>query len=71
VRVFVVLFFAAVCAGMAQQTEDTQRVQKQLAERDAVIKTLTESLAIARLRASCFRNSGPKRNSVRRRSART
>ena len=39
---------------MAQQTEDTQRAQKQLAERDAVIKTLTESLAIARTESELF-----------------
>ena len=52
---------------MAQQTEDMQHAldqlsasyanaQKQLAERDAAIKTLTESLAIARTESELFQN---------------
>jgi hypothetical protein len=65
VRVFVVLLFFAAGAGMAQQTGDVQQAldqlsasyadaQRQLSERDAAIKTLTESLAIARTESELF-----------------
>ena len=64
-RILVVaLFFAAVYAGRAQETDLPHALdqlsasyadaQKQLAERDAAIKTLTESLTIARTESELF-----------------
>jgi len=48
---------------------DNQRLKTELEQRETVIRLLTENLAIARRRASCFRINGATRNFERRRSA--